>query len=104
MTGDLSVQDEKASGGELKCLFLKYVFVCIWVCICVLVSVPEPVNKSLLIGNKLNQMKFPWHKTLSGSQQREIDSTQKSGDKLVQSQWSGNRSEGEDRENSQLHS
>lgn len=68
-----------------------------------LVSIPESVIKSLLIGNKLNQLKFPWLKTVSGSQQGKIDSTQKFGYKVVQSQWSGNRSEGEDMENSKLH-
>lgn len=69
-----------------------------------LISIPKSVNKSLLIGNKLKQLKFLWHKTLSGSQQGEIDSTQKFGDKQVESQWSGNRSEGEDMENNKLRS
>lgn len=71
-------------------------------CICLLVSIPESVIKSLLIGNKLNELNFPQHKTVSGSQQGEIDSTQKFGNKLLQSQWSGNRSEGEDMETSKL--
>lgn len=91
------------SGGELRCVS-KYVFVCLQACICLLVSIPESVIKSLLIGNKLNQLKFPWHKTVSGSQQGEIDLTQRFGNKLVQSEWSGNRSEGEDTENSKLRS
>jgi len=69
-----------------------------------LVSTPESAIKSLLIGNKLNLLKFPWHKTVSGSQQVEIDSTQNFRNKLAQSQYSGKRSEGEDTVNSKSRS
>lgn len=60
-------------------------------------------NLKFLIGTKLNQLKFPGHATVPGLQQGETDSTQKFANKLVQSQWSGKGSKGEDRENSKLH-
>lgn len=59
-------------------------------------------NLKFLIGTKLNQLKFPWHTTIPGLQQGETDSTQKFANELVQSQWSGKGSKGEDRENSKL--
>lgn len=60
-------------------------------------------NLKFLIGTKWNHLKFPWHTTAPGLQQGETDSTQKFANKLVQSQWSGKGSKGEDRENSKLH-
>lgn len=63
-------------GRELRCVSLNMYL---------LVPIPESTIRSFLIGNKLNQLKFPWLKTVSGSQQGKIDSTQKYGNKVVQS-------------------